>query len=219
MGEIIKRPDTLKTQAVEWILKLMVAGKLKPDEIYSASYFAQVLGTSRTPTREALLQLTAEGYFISHLGRGFKVREFTEKEIVDFFETRKLIEIHIIKNVQDRLDEGITDFLEDNLKKMIKSADNEDIYQFLDMDKAFHMRLARLYDNSQLTSIMENIRNLMTIMGERALSELKRFSEVIAEHRLIIDTLKEKDFKKAVSAMSNHINVTEKVVLGKIIKS
>lgn len=53
-----------KFQAVEWIMELMATGQLKADEVYSANHFAKVMGISRTPAREALLQLTSEGYFI-----------------------------------------------------------------------------------------------------------------------------------------------------------
>jgi len=53
-----------KFQAVEWIMELMASGQMKADEVYSANHFAKALGISRTPAREALLQLTSEGYFI-----------------------------------------------------------------------------------------------------------------------------------------------------------
>jgi len=213
VGVKLKRPDTLKFQAVEWIMELMTTGQLKADEVYSANHFAKVLGISRTPAREALLQLTSEGYFISLLGRGFKIRQFTQKEIIDVFETRKLIETYIIEHLGNLLTEDFSQILEDNLKRMIDYAAKEDIFRFLDADKTFHMSLVNLYNNTQFTAIMDNIRNLMTTMGERALSKSARFTEVISEHRLIIDALSRKDLQSAVRAMFNHIEVTEKSVL------
>ena len=211
--EKLKRPDTLKFQAVEWIMELMATGQLKADEVYSANHFAKIMGISRTPAREALLQLTSEGYFISLLGRGFKIRQFTEKEIIDFFETRKLIETYIIKHLDNLLTEDFSRILEDNLKRMIEFAAKKDIIRFLDADKTFHMSLVNLYNNTQFAAIMDNIRNLMTIMGERALAKSGRLTEVISEHRLIIDALNRKDFKVAVQAMFDHITSTEQTVL------
>jgi len=96
---------------------------------------------------------------------------------------------------------------------MIEFAAKKDIFRFLNADKTFHMSLTNLYNNTQLYAIMDNIRNLIAIIGERALSRPGRFTEVISEHRLIIDALNRKNFKAAVQAMSDHITATEQAVL------
>lgn len=191
----------------------MATGQLKLDEVYSANHFAKVLGISRTPAREALLQLTSEGYFISLLGRGFRMRQFTEKDIQDFFETRRLIETYIIRNLGELLTENLCNELHDNLEQMVKHADQNDMYQFLDADKSFHMSLVNLYDNDQFATIMENIRNLMIIMGARALTSSGRINTVINEHRAIIEALVGKNIDAAVQEMTHHIDATEQTVL------
>jgi DNA-binding GntR family transcriptional regulator len=211
--EKLKRPETLKYQAQEQIKMLMVTGKLEAGRVYSANHFAKVLGVSRTPTREALLELTAEGYFVSLLGRGFRIRQFTEKEIVDFFETRRLIETYVIGRIEDRLTAAFSRSLTDSLQQMVVYGKAHDEFRFLEADKAFHMLFIDLYANRQFASIMENIRNLMTIMGKRALISSGRVNEVIREHRSIIDALVKPDIPAAVRAMSNHINSTERIVL------
>jgi len=208
----LKRPETLKSQVVEWIMELMASGQLELDKVYSANHFAKAMGISRTPVREALLQLTSDGYFVSLLGRGFQLRKFSEKEITDFFETRKLIETYIIEHIEELLTEDFIQILEDNLHQMIKFAAKEDITKFLQTDKTFHMSLVNLYNNTQFVAIMENIRNLMITMGEQALGRPERLPEVISEHRLIIDALSQKDFKTAVEAMFDHITTTEQKV-------
>jgi len=211
--EKLKRPETLKYQAQEQIKMLMVTGRLEAERVYSANHFAKVLGVSRTPTREALLELTAEGYFVSLLGRGFRIRQFTEKEIVDFFETRRLIETYVMGRIGERLTEDFSRSMQDNLRQMVAYAEAQDDFQFLEADKVFHMSFIDLYENRQFASIMENIRNLMTIMGKRALIRSGRVSEVIDEHRAIIEALSRRDMGAAVQAMSSHINSTERIVL------
>ena len=61
----IERPGTLQALAYDKIKGLMIAGELDFDSIYSANQFAEILGVSRTPVREALLQLSAEGLLTS----------------------------------------------------------------------------------------------------------------------------------------------------------
>ncbi len=75
------------------------------------------------------------------------------------------------------------------------------------------MNLVNLYGNQYFVNIMENISNLITIIGEQALSGPGRTQHVIEEHQTILEAIKRKDRKGAVAAMRHHIETTEKNVL------
>ena len=75
------------------------------------------------------------------------------------------------------------------------------------------MNLVHRYDNFLLVSIMQNIRNLISIFGGRALSHRERFQEVIDEHEVILEAIKQKNKKKAVQSIVYHLNTTEKYLL------
>lgn len=209
----IERPETLQALAYDKIKGLLVGGQLEFDEIYSANHFAEILGVSRTPVREALLQLATEGLLIPIQGRGFKIKVFSDKEIKDFFETRLMIETYVIGRLVEGIGGQDLKALEESLKMMIRSAGKEDIYGFLEADKAFHMNLVHRYKNRLLESIMENIRNLISIFGRKALSSAGRIQEVIEEHQLIVGAVREKDADKAAKAMRRHLNRTEKTII------
>jgi DNA-binding GntR family transcriptional regulator len=81
----IARHGSLKDAAYRQIKELLLSGRLEHGRLYSAQYFAEMLGVSRTPVREALLQLTSEGSLVCLDVRGFKIREFTDKEVRDVF--------------------------------------------------------------------------------------------------------------------------------------
>jgi DNA-binding GntR family transcriptional regulator len=210
----IKRPSTLNGLAYKEIKNSLITGQLQFNKIYSANYFAGILGVSRTPIREALLQLTNEGCLISVQGQGFKIKEYSAKEIKDFFETRKMIESYVVERVVGSLRETEMRQLEESLKSMVeRTKKRADTYGFLEADKDFHMNLVRRYNNFLLVSIMQNIRNLISIFGGKALSHRERFQEVISEHRVILEAIKQKDKKKAVKAIEYHLNTTEKYLL------
>lgn len=209
----LEPPGTLQNLAYERIKTLLINGQLKFDDVYSANQFAEMLGVSRTPIREALLQLTAEGFFISLRGRGFKIKEFSEKEIRDFFETRKMIESYVIEQLVEAVAEEDLKPLEDSLKRMLNGHDQEEIYRFLDADKSFHMNLIHRYKNNLLESIMENIRDFISILGQKALTSPGRVKEVIREHRCILKALRKKDKNKAVQAINDHLDATEKSLI------
>jgi DNA-binding GntR family transcriptional regulator len=210
----IKRPSTLNELAYKAIRNSLITGKLQFDKIYSANYFAEILEVSRTPVREALLQLTNEGCFISLQGQGFKIKEYSAKEVSDFFETRKMIESYVVERVVGSLTEPELRQLEDCFKAMVERAKRRgDTYSFLEADRNFHMNLVHRYNNFLLVSIMQNIRNLISIFGGKALSHRERFQEVIDEHEVILEAIKQKDKKKAVQSIVYHLNTTEKYLL------
>lgn len=210
----IKRPSTLNELAYKEIRNSLITGRLQFNKIYSANYFAEILEVSRTPVREALLQLTNEGCLISLQGQGFKIKEYSIKEVRDFFETRKMIESYVVERVVGSLTEPEMRQLEECLKSMVERAKRRgDTYGFLEADKDFHMNLVHRYDNFLLVSIMQNIRNLISIFGGRALSHRERFQEVINEHEVILEAIKQKDKKKAVQSIMYHLNTTEKYLL------
>ena len=209
----LEPPGTLQNQAYERIKNLLVNGQLKFDVVYSANHFAEILGVSRTPVREALLQLTSEGFFVSLRGRGFKIKEFSEKEIQDFFEARKMIEAYVIEQLVDEVSEVDLKPLDDSLEQMINGHKKTETYGFLEADKSFHMNLIRRYQNSLLESIMGNIRDFISILGQKALASPGRVEEVIEEHRHILEALHQKDKIKAVQAIQYHLDATEKSLL------
>ena len=209
----LEQPGTLQNLAYERIKTLLINGQLEFDEVYSANHFAEILGVSRTPIREALLQLTSEGFFVSLRGRGFKIKEFSEKEIQDFFEARKMIEAYVIEQLVDEVSAEDLKPLDDSLAQMINGHKKTETYSFLEADKSFHMNLIRRYENSLLESIMGNIRDFISILGQKALASPGRVQEVIREHQHILEALHQKDRIKAVQAIQYHLDATEKSLL------
>jgi DNA-binding GntR family transcriptional regulator len=210
----IKRPATLNELAYKEIKNLLITGQLKYNTLYSANQFAEILGVSRTPIREALLQLANEGCLISVQGQGFKIKEYSEKEIRDFFEARKMIESYVIQQLIKS--SPVLDIrpLEENVKLMTELAkDRGDTYGFLEADKSFHLSLVQQYNNFLLVSYIQNIRDLISLFGGKTLSHKERFDEVIYEHNGILEALKEKNEKKGIESVAYHLDMTEKYLL------
>ncbi len=209
----IQLPTTLKDLIYDNIKMLFNSGQIHPDEIYSAKYFAEMLGVSRTPVREALLQLASEGFMVAVKGRGFKTKTFSEKEISDFFETRKMIEGYVIERLVYELTKSDFSQLGIHLKTMRKTAKKESAQDFIEADKCFHMALIKRYGNHLLESIVENIRSLISIFGSKALSYEGRYQEVVNEHEMVLKALYDKEKDKAVAAMNYHLDTTERYLL------
>ncbi len=213
MIEPIIRPQTLKDLAYSEIRNLLTTGSIKAAEIITANQFAGMLKVSRTPVREALLQLASEGFLVAKDGRGFMIRQFSEKEIRDFFEVRRMVEVHVIEQLVGRL--GAPDFneMDEMLLMMEQRAEEKDPSGFLEADKDFHMDLVHRYNNSLLITITEQIRTLIAILGLKALATSGRIQRVLEEHAHIVEGFRKKNIESAVKAMVNHLNTTEKEIL------
>jgi DNA-binding GntR family transcriptional regulator len=212
----IEKPATLKFTARRAIKDLLVTGKLEKDTLYSASTFADILGVSRTPVREALLELTAEGYLIAHDGKGFRVRDVSVKEIRDFFEARKIIELYVIERVVATLPTKVLEQLRGHQRRMQNSFAADDKAAFLDADKAFHLDLIHCHQNHHLISLMNNVRDLISILGHEALVRPGRSQQVLDEHQEVVDAIALHDSAAAVSAMRIHLEATEDSLVAQI---
>ena len=216
--EKIKQPKTLQRIAYDKIKSLLTNGKLVPDEIYSANKLAQMLGVSRTPIREALLQLTAEGLLRSLGRRGFQVNKFTKKQIRDLFEVRRLIEPFVIEQMCGELKgEDIRPLVV--AMEAAEKGKKKDINKFIEADKQFHMMLIQRHGNEIFWNVMENVRDLISVLGLQAISKPGRTDEVIAEHKVIVDGLISNNKEMAVRGMLDHLESTEATLISIMDKS
>jgi len=211
----IQRPGTLKELAYREIKQQLVSGRLLHDQIYSAQHFAEQLGISRTPAREALLQLASEGFLICLDVKGFKVKVFSSKEIRDVFETRQLIEAYVVERAAGELSEIDLKRLRESLRTMAVRAEKDDLVGFLEADKEFHLALVRRTNNLHLMSIMENIRDYVSIFGLKVLAHPGRVQEVLREHQRILDALSRGDRNDAVKAVRDHLATTERYLVSR----
>jgi DNA-binding GntR family transcriptional regulator len=205
----VKRSESLKEQVYSKLKALLTSGKLERDVFYSANHFAGQLGVSRTPAREALLQLEAEGFLVAQDNRGFKVKEFSAKQAADFFEMRRLMETYAVGKMCGALEADDLRTLDDCFKQMRSAADKGDPAAFVAGDEHFHHVLISRCDNQFLTSLIQNIRDFISIFGRRMVAHANGMQEVIEEHAQILKALKANQKDRAIEAMSRHLSRTE----------
>jgi DNA-binding GntR family transcriptional regulator len=211
--ENLTQPPSLKEMAFQALKSAILDQRLLPGEIYTEKALADELGISKTPVREALLDLSNKGFvrFISR--RGIEINAFTIKEIQDLYEVRRALELAIIKNIIKKLKIG--DFKKiDRLIKEGKTAliaGDRSAYQI--NDRKFHLFLAKLTNNQYMISSIENIRDLLDWMCIKALYRPDYMIEAQEEHEQIFKKLKDSDLTGAENCVEYHIKSTIKKVL------
>lgn len=215
MHAVLKKPETLKSSAHRAIKSLLISGKLKQRTNYSASTLADMLGVSRTPVREALLELSSEGFLVAHDGKGFAVKALSEKRIRDFFETRKVIELYVLDQVAAKLPGEELANLRGHLRTMQETFNRGDIAGLIEANKAFHLLPINYHQNSHLISVMNNISDLMSLLGQLAIVSEDGIQAIINEHQAVVDALERRDTLAAVQAMRRQLESAEKLIIAR----
>jgi len=212
----LKRSETLKDRVYQEIKGLLRSSQMESNSVITASNISKSLGVSRTPAREALLQLASEGFVEAIGGRGFVVREYSKQEIHEYFETRRIIEVFVVGQLVDTITATDLANLKKNLDGMTGCLDQGNLSKFLAIDREFHLRLIRLHGNKFLESITEQIRVLISILGRQTLAYPGRMKEVVQEHSLILEAIKAGDRRSVEEAVDHHLKTTEERLIEKL---
>lgn len=193
------------------LLKEMAATyAFKPESRLNEGNLAKQLKTSRTPLREALNRLVAEGFLTFRSGQGFFCRSLTPAEIMDLYEARAAVECEAAKLAAMRAKPADILALEDFLTQCQHDYQpGTSPAQLLRMDEEFHVRLTALSGNAEMIRMLKNMNgriHYVRLIDLKMLSERDGSEVVTTEpHRRILQAVKRRDAAAAQSEMRNHI--------------
>ncbi|WP_018685851.1 GntR family transcriptional regulator [Actinokineospora enzanensis] len=187
----------------QW-LKQHIATLPRDDGTFlTESAVAEAAGTSRTPVREALLRLEAEGFLRILPKKGAFVPPIPDAEVRAVMEARELIEDWAVRRVAP-LAADLLDRLDGLLVE--QEALVGDPVGFIDRDRAFHRAIVGRAGNAVLADIYETLRERQVRMGLRAVSNnAGRFRTVLDEHSAIVAALRTGDPDQASRALAAHL--------------
>lgn len=183
----------------------------KPDQRINESALSEVLGASRTPLREALNRLVAEGFLTFQNNRGFFCRPLTPSYILDLYEARVAVECEALRiaclRASDTDIAAFADYL-DRMEPDYESA--TELEELLALDESFHTRLVQLSGNSELERMLKNLNGRIRYIR---LIDLKRMRDQVegqapgdvSAHRRVLEALTARNVSAAVEALRSHI--------------
>jgi len=135
----------------------IVCGKIPGGERLIESSLASSMGVSRTPVREVLQQLTAEGY-LNYIPRaGYIVEDMSFDDIKDLFETREEIEKVVVCRAAGKISPAEMEQLRANLVKTDEALQQGVTDQMIHLDTEFHYILYRATRSKTLFQISQNL--------------------------------------------------------------
>ena len=207
----IERPPTLKQMAFDAIKDSIIKGNLKTGITYSEKTLAKELGISKSPVREALIDLQLKGFITIIPKIGFKLNELCEKDIRDIYEFRTALEKFVIYKITPDISKKE---MSDLNKILARNKANQDILSFMENDIQFHRYLAELSKNKKVIEALEGIWDLCGWVGYKALSVSQELKGVTEEHLNILKTVQKRDKKAAGEALEKHMGSTLKKIIG-----
>lgn len=184
---------------------MAVTYKFKPGERLNESVLSEQLGVSRTPLREALNRLAAEGFLDFEPGRGFFCRPLDPKQVLDLYGLREALERAAVRSAVDNASEQDLDELDDFLQKTGVAYDEHIGSELLRIDEYFHESLTALSGNQEILRCLKNVNARIRFVRWVDMDDQKTMIQ--KEHRQIIEAIKSRDKEVALERMSAHIRV------------
>jgi DNA-binding GntR family transcriptional regulator len=198
------KPRSTAQAIFEVLREEIMGGTLSPRERLVEADLASRLAVSRTPLREALRQLEAEG-FAERLPSGRMVVIGTDSvDLRDIFWIRGVLEAHVAEEVATTATPGQVDRLEATLDRMDLLVDHPD--HFLELGREFHDQLAGLFGNQRCRTILEQLRRHLKRYWEVSTARRpERPRNASVEHRKILAAIRLRDGMGAAAAMRAHV--------------
>lgn len=214
-GQLGARPlqaivQTRLTQTIYALLRDKIASHdYAPGERLRLDALAIQLGVSRTPVRDALNQLAAEGLVEIRPRHGTFVARVDPETVAELYQMRLMIDTSVGKLLARRLAPGQLRTLGRLLDKLVKLVDGDtyvDFGAYLECDRAFHSAIVRLLGNSRLTALYEEINlPLWLVRAQQNAGAPHDARASLAEHQAILRALAAHDPGAAAEAMAAHI--------------
>lgn len=205
----INKSKGLKMQIYNYIKDKIIFCDFMPGSVISEDDLCKEFGVSRTPVREALMELEKEEYVNIMPRKSTKVSKISLKDINEIIQARLLIEIYIIRSITEPLSDEFRKSLisiRNRFDDAYKTEEKNNVKLLLQMDYEFHSTLTALCPNTHLVRFLQELLKksirqwcLMFANTER------RMHESISEHESIIDALLENDFEGAAKKLESHI--------------
>lgn len=204
----IVRRASLHEPVAERLRQLVQRGDIAAGERLNEAAIAEAFGVSRTPLREAIKLLAAEGLLELLPGRGARVRLLSPEEIIDIFEVIGALESHAVESCVARLTPRALTEIEQLHQRMIEQHARHDMAGYFNSNQRMHTLLVRLGGSPKLEATHAVLSKTARFNRDATLTSDDRWAESMAEHEEIIAAIRRGDAEAARRLMLDHARRT-----------
>jgi DNA-binding GntR family transcriptional regulator len=195
----------LYQQVAERLRNRIFAHELAPGAWVDEQTLAEEFGISRTPLREALKVLAAEGLVQLRPRRGCYVTEVSEQDLDEIFPVMALLEGRCAQEATTKATVADCQRLAAIHAELERHAAANDADHFFEANQEFHHALQELAGNRWLTQLIEETRKFIKLTRRDSLNLDGRLKQSLAEHRGILAAVQGHDADEAGRLMHDHL--------------
>jgi len=206
----IERPKSLTELVKEHVRGRIINGELMLGEALSENVLAAQLGISKTPVREALLQLKLEGLVDIQPQRGSFAFSMAPEEASELCQYRVILESAALRDALHNDETGLVAALEQNVRRMEKAVADNDMPGYRRLDTEYHRHILERAGNRFLTLAHQQLEMKIQALRASVTSKHRTVQDSLTEHQNIVKLLRAREKTKALNLLGVHIRAASR---------
>ncbi|MGI6084769.1 MAG: GntR family transcriptional regulator [Acetivibrionales bacterium] len=198
----MKKKKSNSEKAYEYLKNEIVSMKMPQGTQVNEQEIANKLGISRTPVREAMRKLEAQGLLTSFPFHGTIVSKITLEDITEICELRELIELWAIRKSINRFKDSELNEIEDCMKNSIECKNWK---QYHDADKELHTLIVEKTGSSRAMHILDMLNTPLERFRKEAQNDFLSWNTSLNEHLKIIELIRNRNYEECVPVLEKHL--------------
>lgn len=197
--------NSLHDDVANQLRERIFGAQLAPGSFIDEAMLCEEMAISRTPLREALKVLAAEGLVRHEPRRGSFVNQVTEQDLDDIFPVIALLEGRCAHEAATNANDGDIAALETMHQRLQAHAHNKDIQGYYAANFAIHEAIITLANNKWLAQVIADLRKILKLARLQQLHAPGRLEQSLSEHMAVFAAIKARDGDTADAAMRTHL--------------
>jgi DNA-binding GntR family transcriptional regulator len=198
---------SLKQQAYQIIKEKLLNLEFEPGSRIREDILAQEISMSRTPVREAMNQLAADGFIKVVPRKGLFCTELSVSEIKGLLDVRENLEQLALEKCIEKITDAQLEILELLNLEFSQALDKDQYKKCNELDSKFHATIAKISGNKKLVEFLEEIEEFMRITRnmEKKTNPREKNLNGLKQHQAMYEAIRRKDIQGALIGMKSNI--------------
>jgi len=196
----------------------ILSGHYSPGQKLSETEIANIIGISRSPIREAIKVLEAEGLLVSETRKGLMIANPNRQQTLEIFQYREALEGLASELACTTITNEELDELKDLVDK-VDGAIGATRAELVRNNQDFHQIIYAATQNKYLIESTGTLKTLLALLPATSYNQTNRRETIVIEHRQILEALRQRDAVLAKVVTKNHVRSSAKVQLQLIIET
>ena len=201
----------VKDPLVDALYLLIRTGELSPGQRVDQRAISERLEVSRTPLREALRALAADGVLVRTPNQGYAVAKLSAADLLQYYALRTFLESEILRSLEWPDEKQLDDLRAAN-RRCVEAAESGSIDALVSANGEFHLLMFSWSPLNILKAEVERIWRVSDPFRSLHLSNPERRRNVATDHQRMIDTIEAHDAERLVELMDAHRSTSRQVL-------